>query len=50
MIDREYYYSKYGDEYDEGDPNYYDDELYDGYADVGRYTVYRLNVTVLVYL
>ena len=47
MLEREYYYSKYGEEYDEGDPNYYDDEVYGGYENIGKYTVYWLIVTAL---
>ena len=37
-LEREYYYSEYGEEYDEGDPDYYDDEYdEDSYNDRGKF-------------
>ena len=40
-LEREYYYSEYGEEYDEGDPDYYDDDYDDtSYNDRGKYNFY----------
>ena len=47
-LEREYYYSEYGEEYDEGDPDYYDDEFEDGYEDLGKYNVQLMAVIGLV--
>ena len=44
-LEREYYYSEYGEEYDEGDPDYYEEEYdEDSYNDRGIFTdISRIN-------